>query len=380
MSSCHRILILHNGISPYKIVLFDELCAVSSDIEVLFMAETEKNRQWRIDASELNFPHRIMFKGALDDVNNLVLALKTWKELNLSNPDVLILGGYSYSAYWAGFFWARFHRKKIILWNSSTRNDHPRTFTKEAIKSYMVKRCHAFNAYGSKSKEYIASLGAKDNAILITGNTTDNSFYRRGAEKARLQRQLLCQQLNIPSRNFIFIGRFSEEKNLIRLLDAYRDLQAANTGWGLILVGDGPQKSEIVDYIESFGVRNVFMPGFIQKENIPNYMAVSDVLVLPSISEPWGLVVNEAMAGSLPVLVSNRCGCFPDIVKEAINGFSFDPYDTNQLYMLMKNITQGNYDLKKMGRAASATINDYTPESAAHVIKKTIENVLQEQS
>jgi len=375
LNNC-RIVILHNIISPYKNLLFNQLYAICNNIEVLFMAEIESNRQLRIDTKELRFPHKIMFKGTLDDLNPLVLAVQTWKELNFSNPDVLILGGYSYSAYWAGFFWARFHRRKIILWNSSTKNDHPRTFIKEAVKSYMVKRCHAFNVYGSKSKEYIASLGANENTILIKGNTTDNSFYRQETEKARLQRHVLCQQLGIPSHNFIFIGRFAEEKNLIRLLDAYRDLQASNTNWGLILVGDGHQKSEIVDYIKRLGVRNVFMPGFIQKENIPKYMAVSDVLVLPSISETWGLVVNEAMAGGLPVLVSNKCGCCPDIVKEGVNGFSFNPYDTSQLYTHMKNIAEGGYDLKKMGQASLDIVSNYTPEKAALVIRKTIDIVL----
>ena len=162
----------------------------------------------------------------------------------------------------------------------------------------------------------------------------------------------------------------------MRLLDAYRGLQASHANWGLILVGDGPQKTEIVDYIKRTGVRNVFMPGFIQKENISAYIAVSDVLVLPSISETWGLVVNEAMAGCLPVLVSNKCGCYPDIVKEGVNGFSFDPYDTNQLYTLMENMAEGIYDLKTMGQASLDIISNYTPEKAALVIRKTIENVL----
>ena len=374
-----RALILHNFLSPYIFVLFNELYTKYNNIEVLFMAEIERNRQWIVDASELSIPHRIMFKGELDSLNPFMLAIRTWKELNISNPDVLILGGYSYIAYWAGFFWARFHRKKIILFSSTTKEDNPRTFMKEIFKSYLIKRCDAFNVYGTKSKEYIMSLGAEENTIFVKGNTTDNDFYRRMIEKAKPQRHELCQQFGIPFQNFIFIGRFSKEKNLTRLLDAYRDLQASNIDWGLILVGDGPQKSEILDYIERLGIKNVFMPGFIQKENISRYMAVSDVLVLPSISEPWGLVVNEAMAGGLPILVSKRCGCYPDIVEEAVNGFSFDPYDTTQLSMLMKDIARGNHDLKRMGQAALATINDYTPERAARVIKETIEDVLQEQ-
>jgi glycosyltransferase involved in cell wall biosynthesis len=184
----------------------------------------------------------------------------------------------------------------------------------------------------------------------------------------------LIKDFGFAKHNFLYIGRFSEEKNIIHLLKAFKNLENIND-WGLILVGNGPQKKDIDDYIKEFSIKNVFMPGFQHKEDIPKFLAVSDIFILPSISEPWGLVANEAMAAGLPVLVSTRCGCHPDLIKEGINGFSFDPYDDNELSELMSGVVNGKFDLKKMGSASLDIIKNYTPDKAAKVILKTIEFV-----
>ena len=338
------------------------------------MAETESNREWDIKIDEINFPHEVMFKETLDDVRLLKSVIKTWGRLNTLNPDVLIIGGYSYLADWAGFFWAKLNRKKIILWSDSNEEDRNRLFLKEKLKSFLVKRCDAANVLGKRGKKYLAKLGMTEDKVFIKGMTTDNFFYYDEAMKLKAKRELLCKQFGIPFRNFLYIGRFSKEKNLLFLLKAYKKLDADN--WGLILVGNGPQYQELDDFIDGNSIRNVFLPGFKQKEEIPQYLAISDVFVLPSVSEPWGLVVNEAMAAGLPVLVSKKCGCYPDLIKEGINGFSFDPYNKDELYKLMEEIVNGKYDLEKMGKASLDIIKDYIPEKAAKVIVDTVNLVL----
>jgi len=180
----------------------------------------------------------------------------------------------------------------------------------------------------------------------------------------------------VPEKNFLSVGRFSEEKNIFFMLDVFKKAVGSNQGWGLILVGNGPQKADIESYIQKNNITNIFLAGFKQKEDIPQFFAISDVLVLPSISEPWGLVVNEAMAAGLPVLLSKKCGCYPDIVCDGINGFSFDPYDKDALYIQMKEIVEGKYDLGKMGAASLKIIKDYTPERAASIVMETIKFVL----
>ncbi len=370
-----KIVILHNIVSPYKTLLFKELYAINSSIHIFYMAHTENNRQWRIDASELSFNHRFIFNGSLDKINPFTLAFRTWKELNLYNPDILILGSYRYSACWAGFLWAKRNKKKVILWSATNQDDHSRAFLKERIKSLLVKRCDAANVYGQKSKDYLIRLGLNKDAIFIKGNTTDNDFYYIRTNEFRAKRNILCRQYGLANHNFLYIGRFSKEKNILLLLKAYKRLKTENN-WGLVLIGDGPQSEDITNYIEQNNIRNVCIPGFQQKEDVPKFLAVSDLFILPSTSEPWGLVVNEAMAAGLPILVSRRCGCHPELVKEGINGFSFDPFDDNELFSLMRDMVDGKYDLPGMGEASLGIIKDYTPKRAAKVISEAIEFVL----
>ena len=307
----YKIVFLHNIISPYKTLLFKELHNICNTVEILYMAQIETNRQWHIDTNELSFPHRIMFKCALDNISPLALAIRTWKELNFSNPDAIILDGYSYSACWAGFLWAKRNRKKVILWSATNHDDHSRVLLKEKIKGLFVKRCDAANVYGQKSRDYLISLGLNKEAIFIKANTTDNDFYYTRTNEFREKRDFLRMQYGLAKSNFLYIGRFSKEKNILHLLKVYKKLNVEDN-WGLILIGDGPQKKEIVNYIERNNVKNVFIPGFQQKEDIPKFLAVSDIFVLPSTSEPWGLVVNEAMARRVKMLVG-RVGVKPDL-------------------------------------------------------------------
>jgi glycosyltransferase involved in cell wall biosynthesis len=339
------------------------------------MAQTEDNRRWRIDTNELIFPHKFLFNGSLDNINPLALAHRTWKRLNLLNPDILILGGYAYSACWAGFLWAKRNKKKVILWSATNQDDHSRALLKEKTKGLLIKRCDAANVYGLKSRDYLIKHGLNKDAIFIKGNTTDNDFYYKHTNEFRTKRVALSKQYGLAKQNFLYIGRFSKEKNIFHLLRAYKKLKADND-WGLILVGDGPQSDKIINYIEQNDIRNVCIPGFQHQADIPKFLAVSDIFVLPSTSEPWGLVVNEAMAAGLPVLVSRKCGCHPDLIKEGNNGFSFDPFDDNELYELMKNAADGKYDLPLMGEASLEIIKNYTPKRAAEAISQAIEFAL----
>jgi glycosyltransferase involved in cell wall biosynthesis len=286
-----------------------------------------------------------------------------------------VIDGYSYSSCWAGLLWAKRNKRKIILWSSSNKDDHKRVFYKESIKGFFIKRCNAYNVYGTKSRDYLLKLGAKRDKVFILGNNTNNSFYYNETIKWRGKRDVLCQEYEMPPNNFLCVGRFSPEKNLFHLLDAYKRIEY-NNNWGLILVGNGPQKTDIEDYINKNHIRNVFMPGFRQKDDIPKFFAISDVFILPSISETWGLVVNEAMAAGLPVLVSKKCGCYSDLIIEGVNGFSFDPLDEFALSDLMHNIIQDKVNLEYMGKKSLEIIEKFTPERAAEIISNTIEFVL----
>lgn len=371
MARC--VAIANYWAADYKILLFNSIYTLHNDFKVLYVAETEAIRNWKVKKDDLQFPYEIMFKGEIDNLTQHSVVVRTWRMLNIMKPDVVILWGYSHVACWAGFFWAKINGKKTIIWSSSNEDDKQRSFLKEKLKSYLVKKCNAANVYGQRSKDYLVKLGMQKDRIFIKGNTTNNAFYYNQTTKLKSDREVLCMKYNVPTHNFLYIGRFSPEKNILCLLKAYRRLKIEKGEWGLILIGNGPQKNKIEDYINKYAVEDVHMTGFKQKEDIPQYLAISDILVLPSTCEPWGLVVNEAMASGLPVLVSKKCGCYPDLIKEGINGFSFDPFDETKLFDCMKSIIANKEHLTKMGQASLDIIKNYTHENAAKIILKTIE-------
>lgn len=370
-----KIIVLHNIISPYKTLLFNALSDLYNNLTILYISCTETGREWDIRKDDMRFSYEIMFDRPLDAVSRWALFVRTWNRLNVLNPDLVIIDGYSYASCWSGFFWAKLHRRPLILWSSSNSLDHRRVFYKEWIKKFLVVRCDAYNVYGSRSRDYLIQLGAKKDKIFVVGNNTDNTFYYQQIEKFKGTRAVLCKQYGIPENNFLYIGRFAPEKNLLRLLEAYRKIRINYSGWGLILVGNGALKEEIENYIRHHNIPDVLLPGFKQKEEISQFFAISNVFVLPSLSEAWGLVVNEAMASGLPVLVSRNCGCYLDLVKDGENGFSFDPYNTDELVELMRKVIDGKVDLRIMGDRARQIIESFTPERAAEIVVETTEAV-----
>ena len=365
-------VILHNIVSPYKTLLFNALHRVMNNLKILYISETELNREWVVNRDGLEFSYEIMFSEPADRVKPMALAIETWRRLHIHDPRVLVIDGYSYASCWAGFVWAKTHGKKVVLWSSSNQVDHSRCFIKEALKWGIVKHCDAFNVYGTKSKDYLVKLGAKENRLSLVGNNTDNSFYYEQTAKWRKVRENLRAEYGAPQHNFIYVGRFSAEKNIFALLSAFREVQERCREWGLILVGDGPQRNEIERYIGTNGIRRVALPGFKQRGDVPKYLAMSDVFVLPSISEPWGIVVNEAMAAGLPVLVSNNCGCYPDIVKDDRNGFSFNPLNGGQLTGLLMKMASNECDLKAMERSRLGSYMTIRPDGRRKSLRQQL--------
>jgi glycosyltransferase involved in cell wall biosynthesis len=116
----------------------------------------------------------------------------------------------------------------------------------------------------------------------------------------------------------------------------------------------------------------VHLPGFLQQEELLPYFAHANCFIHASIQEQWGLVVNEAMAAGLPVIVSNRCGCFEDLVIEGVNGFGFDPEDKQALTDLMLKMSSKEIDLVAMGEASLQHIQKYSPDYFAQGLMKAL--------
>jgi glycosyltransferase involved in cell wall biosynthesis len=145
----------------------------------------------------------------------------------------------------------------------------------------------------------------------------------------------------------------------------------------LVLLGDGPLKPELERLVAELKLQDsVVMPGFKQYDELPFFYALAGAFIHASTVEQWGLVVNEAMASGLPVLVSNRCGCAQDLVKDGVNGFNFDPYHPEQMAELMFRLSAPQFPLADFGAASRRIITDWSPERFAKGFCQSIESAL----
>ena len=190
----------------------------------------------------------------------------------------------------------------------------------------------------------------------------------------------------LPSPNhkpyFLSINRFVAKKNLPLLIAAYAHYhrRVGERAWDLVLCGDGELRPQIESLINQHQLENyIHLPGFLQQDELLPYFAHAKTFIHASTTEQWGLVVNEAMAAGLPVIASNRCGCFEDLVREGINGFGFDPDNRQELTDLMLKMSGGEVDLESMGNASLRHIAHYSSDHFAQGLKNAIAYALKKQ-
>ncbi len=217
---------------------------------------------------------------------------------------------------------------------------------------------------GQASRDYFAKLGIHPERISVGYDVVDNDFFVRRCGELRTVGHNAQLKAGLPERYFLYVGRFASEKNLPFLLRAYRRYRELRKDpWDLVMVGDGPQKSELLQLARTEGLEGVRWAGFKQFDELPAYYAFADCFILPSVLEPWGLVVNEAMAAGLPVLVSRRCGCVGDLVRTGENGYSFNPDNAGELTTLMVHMSeQSRAQRQAMGDSSRKLIARWSPE------------------
>ena len=307
------------------------------------------------------------------DAGKLRLAILLWKRLNVLRPRVVLIPGYYTLPAIAAALWARLHRRCSVLMSESTAFDHPRQPMREMVKRTMLRLLFDWAVTGGKAHvRYLEQLGFRKDRIAGSYDVVDNKSIRLGTVAIRDQRPSEEEQAAglSPSPYFLFVGRLAEEKNVETLLASWVQYRREGGTWPLVLAGDGPRRAalETMAQASPFGAEVRFTGLKSLSELIPIY-AAAGCFVLPSTREPWGLVVNEAMAAELPVLVSRHCGCREDLVAEGENGFSFEPEDSKTLSCHLHGIAGLSVeDRLAFGRRSGAIICGYTTRGFGRAI------------
>lgn len=360
--------IYHNILwSRYKAKVFSELMKLSNNsliFNIIHISATEGNRTQlsKVNYSIHDYKYTLFFDKNIDSVSLFELIKKciifSWK----SNSNLIILSGYYKIEYWIILIISRLRGKKIAIFVDSTLNDNKQYFFKKIFKILFLKSCISYFCYGERSREYLLSLGIKDK----------NIFTR--CQAAALPSDY-CTTNILDKRNkltkgisFLYVGRLSPEKNLTLLIMAFNLFLKNYPDAQLVIIGDGSEKLKLLSYVTTIGLLDkVIFTGGKNEEELQDFYLSANCLVLPSLSEPWGLVVNEALSYGCPVIVSNKCGCVPELVIEGYTGYSFNPNDCNELVSRMIDILELS-NSKNITDNCFQVIAEFTPSKAANQI------------
>jgi glycosyltransferase involved in cell wall biosynthesis len=205
--------------------------------------------------------------------------------------------------------------------------------------------------------------------ILDGYDVVDNKHFAEGASAARDDMSVTRSRLKLPEQYFLASSRLIPRKNLKHLIAAY-DLYQRQTGavraWSLVILGYGSQEEELRAEVAKRGLLPwVHLMNFQPYNKLPAYYGLAGAFVHPALTEPWGLVVNEAMAAGVVPLVSKTSGCAPDLVTDGETGFQFDPRDAGQLCVAMTRVSGEPALRTRLAKNAEARIQEWSPDRFA---------------
>ncbi|MFK7983842.1 MAG: glycosyltransferase [Saprospiraceae bacterium] len=289
-------------------------------------------------------------------------------------PDVVAIIGYTDRVSRAALSWCRYNQKGAVLMFESQEQDYNRHFLKEWIKSRIVRLYDAAITGGINHANYVHKLGLPRQRIFFKYDTVDNHFWQKNTKITKNKREQLRKHYDLPTRFFLTAARFIPKKNLTGLIAAYAKYveEKGPDAWRLVIVGDGALGTDLKQQVKQLNLEQlVYFPGYLSSQQMAHFYGLASTFILASsFSEQWGLVVNEAMASGLPVLVSNICGCVPELVIEGETGFSFDAKESKELTKLLCLTSSGQIDLEKMGHTAQQHIQKFAPTSFADELLK----------
>lgn len=371
-----RVAILFDNFGPYHLARLKSASSICNLLAVEF-GSSSAEYDWK--ASNASGLKRVSLndKGSSVELAREDFQDGLFKALDDFRPEVVAIPGWGHRGALLSLLWGLVHGVPVICMSESTQWDEVRNPLKESIKRRIIALFSSALVGGTPHRAYMEELGMPADRIFLGYDAVDNRFFEEEARKIGYRRWELGGE---KKSYFLASARFIEKKNLPRLLRAYaryRNLMKSSTPFDLVLLGDGVLRSELEKLCSELGLGDcVQMPGFKQYEELPAYYAHADAFIHASTTEQWGLVVNEAMASGLPVIVSNRCGCAADLVREGENGWTFDPTNEEQMAELMLRIASDDRIRREMGQKSREIISEWGPDRFASGVKAAVEAAL----
>ena len=362
------------------------------DLTVLYAIEPNAEQQ------AVEFARAFTWDGSLrDGYRNLVL--RTTREedsiaserffgldvpglgnaIRATEPDVALVSGW-HSAFLVRAIWACRRAGIPLVYRGDSylahRHKGLRSWTWGARTRFLLGRYDVWLSVGRLAREYLEFFGVARERIFDSPHAVDNDFFAREAAPFRdgARRLEARREWGIPGRAYValFVGKFIERKRPLDVIDA---LHVMNGDGVLLAAGSGALESECRERAREKNVPVIFK-GFLNQSELGRACAIADCLVLPSVYETWGLVVNEAMATGLPCVVSDGVACAPDLIVPGETGEVFSVGDISALASELTRLRSEKDDGQIRSTKCRDLVNQYSYEHATKGLVRACEAVV----
>ncbi|MCW9690191.1 glycosyltransferase [Proteus terrae] len=308
--------------SFYKINLYNEISKIKK-IKVIFISDNSEIRNSNFMRGKLLFEYEIITKKSYEKRSKLSIFYSLLKIIFSNKFKLIVFSGWeSIETNLIMFF---ISKNKNAIQIESSINESKTNGIKGLIKKLILKRCSLAFPSGELQYDILKALNFKGKIKMTHGvGLLDNSFFSKKINKIK----------DNKIKRFIYIGRLSKEKNIEYLIHAFN-----KNNLPLTIIGEGPEKTSL----KSIAYKNINFLGYINNQDLKEILLEHDIFILPSLSEPWGLVIEEAIYSHLPVLVSENVGCKSDLVNNLKSGLVFPLDDIEKLNDII-NLMLKNYE------------------------------------
>lgn len=357
--------------APYRTKQIEEICKVNRDhkINVYYTANENEGRDWQTNNSgefKESFLKGIKFCKRYGYINSGLIKI-------VKKSDIIFIGGYEKPTYiLLSILCKIFNKKYVLIFDgiSVSKISKSEQMFKFMLKKFVVRNSDAIFGNGKISLNYFTKkFNYPKEKIYNQYLTIDGEKIKLLNMSREINRNKIRQKYSIDNdcKVLQYSGRLVDIKNVEVIIKAISEIEDEKIT--LFITGDGVEKDRLIELANSLNVK-IIVAGFIknQEELFKHYHA-SDIFILPSKDEPWGLVANEAMYAKLPVLISKECGCSLDLVKN--NGYTFDPYDEIDLANKIKDMINDG-ELKAKGEESYKIIEKWSFKNSAKNFKKIL--------
>ncbi|HMV82079.1 MAG TPA: glycosyltransferase family 4 protein [Blastocatellia bacterium] len=381
-----RVLLLNNVPAPYFDPLFARVGQESGwELTVCYSSSWNQDVGWKAETVAQTVAHQTVIldrqrpwlKTKLG--SSLTASASLLEILWRERPDCLLIYGYTLLPQMTALLWAMATRTPYVIAGDANLYNDAATGWKRFVKSFwlklVVRRAAALLAVGTANRLFWQSYGARAERIFDARFAVDNEFFARESLARQTEAQRLRQTLGLAGKVvFLFVGRLVKRKNVDLILRAARQLNDERIA--VVIAGSGEER----DALEALAAENsqIVFAGNVAPKELPLFYALADALVLPAGREPWGLVVNEAMACGLAVVAHKHCGAAVDLV-DADNGAALNGFSVDELAAAMQRIAADQTLRHSMQQRSRERIQAWTIEAAARGIIQAVESAARKQ-